>query len=54
MEVRGSDNTNETADEKTGVKSPIDDLLIYNLARAYRQMSQQFHNSVRDSGLGLP
>ena len=35
-------------------ESPIDNLLIYNLARAYRQMSSQFHDSVRDSGLSIP
>ncbi len=29
-------------------------MLIYNLARAYRQVSQQFHQSVRDSGLSVP
>ena len=36
------------------VQSPIDSLLIYNLARAYRQLRSQFHDSVRDSGLSIP
>ena len=54
IEVDGAISTNETAGQRTGGKSPIDDLLIYNLARAYRQMSHQFHNSVRDSGLSIP
>lgn len=40
--------------EQNEIESPIDNLLIYNLARAYRQMSSQFHNSVRDSGLTIP
>lgn len=40
--------------EHADIESPIDNLLIYNLARAYRQMSQQFHDSVRDSGLSIP
>lgn len=31
--------------------SPIDGLLIYNLARAYRQIADQFHESVRQSDL---
>lgn len=34
--------------------SPIDGLLIYNLARAYRQLGDQFHTAVRDSGLTVP
>ncbi len=33
---------------------PIDGLLIYNLSRAYRQMSGHFHSVVRDSGLTVP
>lgn len=42
------------ATEQIDVESPIDNLLIYNLSRAYRQMSSQFHDSVRDSGLTIP
>ncbi len=34
--------------------SPVDNLLLYNLARATRQMSEQFHQAVRDSGLTVP
>lgn len=41
-------------DSAVEIESPIDNLLIYNLARAYRQMSSQFHDSVRDSGLSIP
>lgn len=41
-------------DGPTPPDSPIDQLLIYNLSRAYRQMSRQFHESVRDSGLSIP
>lgn len=33
--------------------SAIDGLLIYNLSRAYRQISDQFHNTVRENGLGI-
>lgn len=32
----------------------IDGLLIYNLARAYRQVADQFHDVVRDAGLTVP
>ncbi len=35
-------------------ESPVDHLLLYNLSRAYRQMSRQFHASVRESGLTVP
>jgi flavin reductase (DIM6/NTAB) family NADH-FMN oxidoreductase RutF len=35
-------------------ESPIDHLLLYNLSRAYHQMSRQFHGSVRASGLSIP
>lgn len=38
-------------DSDTG---PIDNLLIYNLSRAYRQMADQFHDAVRNSGLTIP
>ena len=40
--------------EADDVESPVDQLLFYNLSRAYRQMSQKFHNNVRDSGLSIP
>lgn len=33
---------------------PIEDLLIYNLARAYMQVSQNFHKAVEASGLTVP
>ena len=33
---------------------PIDELLIYNLARAYDQVSRKFHASVEESGLTIP
>ncbi len=33
---------------------PIEDLLIYNLARSYTQLSQKFHASVESSGLTIP
>ncbi len=33
---------------------PIEELLIYNLARAYVQVSRRFHASVEDSGLTIP
>ncbi len=33
---------------------PIEDLLIYNLARAYVQVSSKFHNAVEESGLSIP
>lgn len=42
------------ADQHSDIESPVDHLLLYNLARAYRQMSRQFHASVRDSGLTIP
>lgn len=35
-------------------ESPVDNLLLYNLARATRQMSEQFHQAVRSSGLTVP
>ncbi len=35
-------------------ESPVDRLLLYNIARAYHQMSNQFHAGVRDSGLSIP
>jgi len=35
-------------------KSPIDSMLLYNLSRAYRQMSEHFHHSVNESGLSVP
>lgn len=40
--------------ESPPVESPIDRLLLYNLSRAYHQMSRQFHDSVRESGLSIP
>lgn len=46
---RQSSSTSSEPDE-----SPVDDLLLYNLARATRQMSEQFHQAVRDSGLTVP
>ena len=33
---------------------PIEELLIYNLARAYVQVSSRFHSSVEESGLTIP
>lgn len=35
-------------------ESPVDNLLLYNLARATRQMSDRFHQAVRSSGLTVP
>ncbi len=46
--------TNSRDQDTTETGSPVDRLLLYNLARAYRQMSQQFHAGVRDSGLSIP
>ncbi len=37
-----------------GAGGPIDELLIYNLSRAYHQMADQFHHAVRNSGLTIP
>ncbi len=34
--------------------SPVDRLLLYNLARAYHELSRQFHAGVRESGLSIP
>lgn len=39
---------------ETANKSPIDDLLLYNLSRSYRQLSVPFHAAVRTSGLSVP
>jgi 3-hydroxy-9,10-secoandrosta-1,3,5(10)-triene-9,17-dione monooxygenase reductase component len=36
-----------------GASSPIDGLLIYNLARAFHQLANEFHGSVRGSGLSV-
>jgi len=33
---------------------PIEELLIYNLARAYVQVSRRFHASVEEAGLTIP
>lgn len=33
---------------------PIEELLIYNLARSYVQVSRRFHASVEESGLTIP
>ena len=33
---------------------PIEELLIYNLARAYVQVSSNFHTSVEEAGLSIP
>ena len=38
----------------TGQESVADTLILYKLARANRQLSQQFHASVRESGLTVP
>jgi len=46
--VRQESNTSNVED------SPVDNLLLYNLARATRQMSEKFHQAVRDSGLTVP
>ena len=46
---RQSASQSTTADD-----SPVDNLLLYNLARATRQMSEQFHQAVRSSGLTVP
>lgn len=50
--IRQSDTTGD--DARGSVDSPVDHLLLYNLSRAYHQMSQQFHASVRKSGLSIP
>ncbi len=34
--------------------SPLEDLLLYNLSRSYRQLSVPFHAAVRTSGLSIP
>ena len=44
----------ENAGSASEPASPVDRLLLYNLARAYHQMSNQFHAGVRDSGLSIP
>ncbi|MEM7258669.1 MAG: flavin reductase [Pseudomonadota bacterium] len=49
--IRSSDRVEQSPGEED---SPVDHLLLYNLARAYRQMSRQFHAGVRDSGLSIP
>lgn len=38
----------------TGESSPIEDMLLYNLSRSYRQLSVPFHAAVRASGLSVP
>jgi len=40
--------------EISAEQSPIDGLLIYNLSRAYRQLADQFHDCVRQTGLTVP
>jgi len=40
--------------EDLGSSSAVDELLIYNLARAHRQLAYQFHQAVRESGLTIP
>ena len=48
-------NINRQSAPATSIEdSPVDNLLLYNLARATRQMSEQFHSAVRDSGLTVP
>lgn len=44
----------DTPETAAAEHSPVDNLLLYNLARATRQMSEQFHQAVRDSGLTVP
>jgi len=34
--------------------SPVEDLLIYHLSRAYRQLSDGFHDVVRENGVSVP
>jgi len=43
-----------SSQSSTMENSPVDNLLLYNLARATRQMSEQFHQAVRSSGLTVP
>lgn len=40
--------------ESQSEEGPIEELLIYNLARAYVQVSRRFHATVEDSGLSIP
>ena len=40
--------------ESPNEDGPIEELLIYNLARAYVQVSQNFHNAVEETGLTIP
>lgn len=46
--------TGDRASHPAETDSPVDRLLLYNLARAYHEMSRQFHAGVRDSGLSIP
>lgn len=46
-------DSSSTVDTSTQ-QSAVDNLLLYNLARATRQMSEQFHQAVRASGLTVP
>jgi 3-hydroxy-9,10-secoandrosta-1,3,5(10)-triene-9,17-dione monooxygenase reductase component len=39
---------------ETDLPNPLDDLLLYHLARANRQMGQNFHAAVRAAGLTVP
>lgn len=42
----------EPGEESTGTgQSPIDGLLVYNLSRAYHQMTRQFHKTITRSGM---
>ncbi len=45
--------TDNISVESTGF-SHVDNLLLYNLARAYRQMADQFHCVVQESGMSVP
>ena len=40
--------------ESASENSPIDSMLVYNLARAYRQLTREFHQEVLASGLRIP
>lgn len=35
-------------------EGPIEELLLYQVSRAYRQMADRFHKAVRNSGLSVP
>lgn len=47
-----TDTDNKAANATSN--SPIENLLLYNLSRSYRQLSVPFHAEVRASGLSVP